>query len=109
MTTDTKPKWQQEFPDYPLADMPAVPAGFEDTSWHNDTCPSFRDDELGVVIFVDYADPEKRELHGKRFLIARQPDPADTLQEIISTDDWAEILTAIKIRANEYCREIGRA
>lgn len=37
MTTN----FQTEFPDYPVADMPAMPThgDFIDTSWHNDACP----------------------------------------------------------------------
>ena len=39
----------------------------------------------------------------------RSPDPEDPGTEMIATDDWAEIRTALKIRWTEYCREIGRA
>ena len=111
MTEQNKPaQWTVEFPDFPAADMPTIPAGFEDTSWRNDTCPSFRDDELGVVIVIDYADREKREVRSSsRFTILRQADPADTPRTILDTEEWSEILTAIKIRATEYCHEIGRA
>jgi hypothetical protein len=112
MTEQTQaPLWQREFPDFPPADMPAVPAGFEDTSWHNNVCPSFYDDELGLLIWVDYADLAKREMprYSARFTIMRQADPDDNPREILGTDDWNEILTAIKIRATEYEHEIGRA
>ncbi len=34
--------WRREFPDFPVYGMPAIPAGWEDTSWHNDACPSFQ-------------------------------------------------------------------
>jgi hypothetical protein len=28
--------FQTEFPDFPVADMPTIPEGLEDTSWRND-------------------------------------------------------------------------
>jgi hypothetical protein len=33
--------YQTEFPHFPAADMPAIPEGFADTSWHNIASPSF--------------------------------------------------------------------
>jgi hypothetical protein len=39
----------------------------------------------------------------------RQPDPEEPGDEIIATEEWAEIRTALKIRWTEYEREIGRA
>ena len=89
--------------------MPEIPAGFADTSLHDDVCPSFYDDELGLVIWIDRAERSEREMGGARFTISRQDDPEDTPREILATEDWSEILTAIKIRAAEYIREIGRA
>lgn len=40
-TTQDSPLWQTEFPDFPPADMPPIPSDWRDSSWHNDTCPSF--------------------------------------------------------------------
>lgn len=43
------------------------PFGFEDASWHNDTCPSvalFEDDETGqmrVKMYVDFLDRSERD------------------------------------------------
>ena len=43
------------------------PFGFVDSSWHNDSCPSvalYIDDDTGeelVKVYVDWADPAKRE------------------------------------------------
>jgi hypothetical protein len=48
--------------------------------------------------------------HSSRFTLLREDDPAEANgREIISTEDWSEILTAIKIRWTEYEHEIGRA
>ncbi|SIO50051.1 hypothetical protein SAMN05443247_06618 [Bradyrhizobium erythrophlei] len=94
---------QQEFPDFPAADMPAIPQGFEDNSWHNDSCPNFTSAELGLRIWIDFADPEQREIsEGCRFTL-EPSDNEDTITEPISTDDWAVILEAIE----EERAEIG--
>src|SRR5690606_5003177 len=55
------PHFHMEFPDYPVADMPTLPEGFEDHSWHNDMCPSFEHPGRGIQIWCDYADRELRE------------------------------------------------
>lgn len=63
MTTEPKhPLMAKEFPDFDQATLPTIPAGFEDTSWHNDACPSFQHEGLGLHLFIDYADPELREM-----------------------------------------------
>ena len=53
--------WKEEFPDFDGdADCASlIGGGWEDVSWHNDTCPSF--ECSGVVIWVDYVDPMLRE------------------------------------------------
>lgn len=56
--------YRKEFPDYPEDQMPALPEGWEDVSWHNDACPAFRriiHGEVGVTIYVDYAEAAERE------------------------------------------------
>jgi hypothetical protein len=113
MTTDTKPKWQQEFPGFPMGEMPEELGswGWEDTSWHNDVSPSFYSEELGLRLWIDRKDSEARERprYSSRFVLMRQPDPEEPGDEIIATEEWAEIRTALKIRWTEYEREIGRA
>lgn len=61
-----KPRYQQEFPDFPDLEV-AIPDGFKDTSWHNDTCPSFEaqlEGGLRARIIIDYPDNDKREFAG---------------------------------------------
>lgn len=50
-----------EFPDFDAADDIAalLALGFEDTSWHNDLCPSVI--RPGLSIYVDYRDPSLSE------------------------------------------------
>lgn len=82
--------WQTEFSDFD--DMPAIPENWKDISWHNDSCPSFECGEL--LIFVDYADPEKREVATPfRFVVVNDP----MAEAILETDDWAEVLAAVEL------------
>ena len=49
--------FQTEFPDFPTADMPKLPEGFENTSWHNNSAPSSenRDETLLVPLRLTVA------------------------------------------------------
>lgn len=49
-----------EFPDYPAAEMPALPDGWTDTSWHEEACPSFTCGRYQM--FIDYICPVSREV-----------------------------------------------
>jgi hypothetical protein len=84
-----------EFNDYPLADLPAMPEGFADSSWHNDTCPSYIDEQRGLRIFIDYVDVTKRELSdGPRFTLLEE----ETNEVIYTGDDWNKVLERIAQR-----------
>lgn len=62
-------QYRREFPDYGPVDF-AIPQGWDDTSWHNDSCPSWRNESLGLQLFADYADRAKRETpNDKRFAL----------------------------------------
>jgi hypothetical protein len=104
--------YRDEFPDFPEAEMPAAPEGFEDTSWHNDAMPSFEHAGLGLRLHVDYADKAMSESGmGARFgLYQLAPWESEgesgwdwpsslgddsTEPLIIETDDWAAVLAAI--------------
>lgn len=88
--------FREEFPDYPAGEMPAAPEGFDDTSWHNDACPSFTSDALGLTIFVDYPTPEDREFPDtRRFSVSSQDHGVETSGPCFDTDDWQEVLDFI--------------
>jgi len=100
--------YRTEFPDFPEADMPAIPQGFVDESWKNDACPHFVSRELSVEVWVDYADAEKSEfpeiraLTPTRFTLNRIVVDADGSFEVAAepwilaiSDDWNDILAAI--------------
>jgi hypothetical protein len=85
---------KQAFPDYPIADLPPIPSHWRDISWHNDACPSF--EVSGLQVFVDYADPAKREtahygLADVRFHVME----VETARSIIASDDWQAVLDAV--------------
>lgn len=103
--------YRKEFPDFPEADMPALPEGFEDMSWHNDACPSFQHEAKGLCLWIDYADPAMSEMPEarakgelKRFsLIQMDPDeehgwqmPACDIHALVAeSDDIDDILLAV--------------
>ncbi len=86
--------YRTEFPDYPAADMPALPEGFEDTSWHNDACPSYSNAHF--LVWIDYLDPAQREHEGKyqRFNVRSMKDGSEiTGDGGLMTDDWNAVLS----------------
>jgi hypothetical protein len=88
--------YKTEFPDFPDKDMPEIPAGFEDSSWHNDTCPSFSNPHL--LIWIDYLDPEQREWPGKypRFNVQPMRNGIEiTGDGGLMTDSWEAVLEYI--------------
>lgn len=95
------PDFQTAFPDFPPATMPAIPAGFMDRSWRNDSCPCFVADGADLILWVDYADDALREWPGgQRFALARLQDgqlPLDVGARLVETDDWQDILDELAI------------
>jgi hypothetical protein len=63
--------YKTEFPDFDY-DIPQLPDGFVDVSWHNNVSPSFEKplkDNLSLTLWVDYLDESKRECGGDQFLV----------------------------------------
>lgn len=88
-----------EFPDFDPATMPEIPEGFQDVSWHNDACPSFLNETLGLIIFVDFEDSEKREFREtERFTLGKWEN-GNTGNDVCSSDDWGVILAAAESEA----------
>jgi len=100
-------EFRTEFPDYPAEDMPAMPEGFEDTSWHNDVCPSFSSSHF--TIWIDYRDPALREHGGAypRFCVQPMKDGAECSGPTIQTDDWQAVLDFVS-HPNCRHRDDGR-
>lgn len=92
----------REFTDYSPQDVPPIPNSWTDVSWHNDACPSFiaaERDGAQLQVWVDYADPAKREC-GEDLPRYRaywyDHDTGDVKKEIIESDDWNAVLTAVE-------------
>ena len=88
--------FRTEFPDFDPATMPAIPFEWKDTSWCNDTCPSFAAQE-NITVFVDYEDINLREMQDDypRFHIQSYDAEGNAISELI-TDDWDKILDYFK-------------
>ena len=100
-----KMNYLKEFPDFDF-DIPQLPDGFVDTSWHNNVSPSFAyevNDTHSITLWVDYLDPERREVGGKQFLVCTHmtEDAGDDHQLIIETDSMPEALEVIKTLIQE--------
>jgi hypothetical protein len=95
----------------------AVPARFkalanchilDDTSWHNDTCPSFGADAetISLRIWCDHPNPANREMPGmKRFMVEQFPRDNNLETKIIfETDSEEEIVRFVEdwVSQNAY-------
>ena len=99
-----KPHYMREFPDFDcdLRGHFPVDQGWEDTSWHNDACPSFHLRSKMVSVYVDYLDPEKRESGDEsadRFTLLRTNPrgeyPSDGSGPYRSCNTWDEVTEAL--------------
>lgn len=102
------PKWQVEFPHFPVEDMPDIPDTWEDISWHNDACPSFMamcqgpDGDPSATydtmrIWVAEANPDLRDLPNiGRFCVSFDGASDETFE--FQSDDWEEILNYVNER-----------
>jgi len=77
------------FPDYD-DQLPTI-AGFVDSSYGNDLCPSIYSETLGLRIYCDYKSEAKREGCGMRYNITID----DGTEALLETDDLAEVLAFV--------------
>jgi len=91
---DRYPLLAREFPDYEASSLPEIPADWEEASWHNDVCPSWQTPASGrtyLHIFIDYLDPDQRELGDQRFSVSEIDEDGDS-GHLMDTDDWQAVL-----------------
>lgn len=93
--------YQTAFPDFDAATMPNILAGWVDISFKQDTCPGFSatPDALagtGISVWVDYADPTKREFPESARFSAYMTDVEGNQTWEIESDDWAAILAKVE-------------
>ncbi len=77
----------------------ALPAGFMDTGWAGDKLASFIHPDLGLILLIDYPEPDRRQPPGAaRFtLYAIDPfsEPAPD-EALVESDDYAWVLATIE-------------
>ncbi len=84
--------YKKEFDDFEM--NLEIPKHWEDTSWHNDSCPSFRNKNKGV--FIDYKDPAIREYNAKRFGVFQVNKEGLHLKDLLITDDFDAVKELMK-------------
>lgn len=82
----------REFPDYD-AELPTL-EGFVDDSWHNDTCPSLVNPALGLKLWCEYVNEDKRECGGARYALHRHDDNDNSF--IVESNNLDDIKKAIE-------------
>lgn len=93
--------YRYEFPNFDY-EIPTLPKGFVDVSWHNDICPSFSCDlneKQEMILWVNYADENRRECGGLQFALVvknkeNDSDPFNFDSEL-ETNSWDAILEKI--------------
>jgi hypothetical protein len=100
------PLWAIEFRSYPAAEMPTIPYGWTDESWHNDACPCFRSPDGRFRVFIDFPDLDDREFSASdRFNVLDDCDPdphGETLT--YSSNSWDDVLAFIRIQQKAACK-----
>lgn len=101
------PAYLAEFPDFGMLDV-ALPKGFDDHSWHNNTCPNFTDGVLNL--WINYKSADMREHPESERFIVDDWTSGGVDGEYLATDSWDEVLyfiNAVKGYTHEQRMFIG--
>lgn len=94
------PKYLREFPGFGVLDV-AIPDGFDDTSWHNNACPTWsmqKGNGNYLQLAIDYADPEHRDTPSlKRFRLHLYDTDMNFQGDLMQTDDYTEVQDLLAI------------
>ncbi len=71
-------------------------AGFVDDSWQNDVCPSLLNEARNLKLWVDYVDPDRREVGGARYTLCEYNANSDQYAPLIATEFLADIEEYLK-------------
>jgi hypothetical protein len=94
----------REFPESYATALPPIPADWRADHWGNDACPSWIayqsgdsvDDALTVKVYVDHADPDKRESpYYPRFSVTTDRDDGHNPDAEYVGDDWSAVLAVV--------------
>ena len=97
-------RYMAEFPDFDW-EVPACVTtdwGFEDVSWHNDSCPSFQCDVF--MLYVDFTDPLKRE-----FVDLAKFVMTDEEHVVLETDNWEDVRTFVEDGKRDFHAYVAAA
>jgi hypothetical protein len=108
-------KLEAAFPTMPLDSLPEIPLFWDDTSWSQEACPSFRafvrDDGAHIRVFIDFPDPRKRRLNEQRFTAAwfdAGGSAVDGGRPLIVTDDWPTLLETVLNEGRAHHRRVPK-
>jgi len=87
------PNYLTEFPSFVLGCAPEQ-AGFEiDTSWHNNTCPSFATVDEQYTLYVDFINPDHRDYdEALRFSIYENTAGYPDDNPVLHSNNWNDVL-----------------
>jgi hypothetical protein len=71
-------------------------AGFVDDSWQNDVCPSMLNEARNLKLWVDYVDPDRREVGGARYTLCAYDESEDQYLYLFSSDSLSTIKDFLK-------------
>ena len=102
----------REFPDFDQSTLPVIPDGFECTAWHNDTMPTWYEDDMQdkascMMIAIDFVDPDLREFPEEpcRFHLYMLPANDCSPHPVYSTNEWSEVESLVRLV--RYVRAFG--
>jgi hypothetical protein len=75
-----------EFPDFPIASIPQLPADWIDSSWHNDENPSFMSNGLQIFLCPD----------DKFFFVICDAETGETVWMTNSVDECVDFVSSNK-------------
>lgn len=85
-------------------DIIEIPAGFFNTTWRNNACPSIcthLNNNYSLTIWIDYKNPALRETQGKRFIVSLE-NPEELYEPKGEFDTMAEALEFCKNFQSEF-------
>ncbi|MDQ7814100.1 hypothetical protein, partial [Brevundimonas sp.] len=90
------------WPDFPAADLPRIPAGFE-FAW-SAMFPMFTASDLRLGIVVEYLEPAQRWAPDEpRFTLYDTGEEGDCATDLLKTDNWNAVLASIDRRRATPC------
>jgi hypothetical protein len=90
--------YKNQFPSELFTLDVAIPAGWEDSSWGNNICPSWDVPHCGLTVWIDFDKVDDREfLQDERFTITGNGEcvATDSVTYPLTFNDWADVLAYI--------------